>query len=328
MPTLKPPKPGLRGRLREQAVQKTIKVLNGWVSSPFEFEGAARAGIRSALCVNGARWSIADADAEAIVAEGLSAIGAKRPSWEDGQARYIDRGDFCAHCFRPMPDDLVTGGRNFRFCSSECTRAAYQERVSANQISNDSAMSEIYNTIARENQDNKKCLNCGKEFKQISKYNIGKFCSRGCASSARRRKEMTTCLACGTNFISKKGIEKACSRKCASEFGWTTRYDRVCAACGEMFVSKKSDGMFCSKNCRCFSSNMSTSRKVPHSITARLFDYLFSAPIALDRSAKKTEHQANGYGAIGIATPLPALRPREVMYLTAGLFDRLFVSAA
>ena len=68
--------------------------------------------------------------------------------------------------------------------------------------------------------EEKKCLNCGKQFK--TNVSHSKFCSNACKSAYRRKSgidnEKRTCVICGKEFEANKySKKKTCSRKCATK---------------------------------------------------------------------------------------------------------------
>lgn len=87
-----------------------------------------------------------------------------------------------------------------RFCSNKC-KSAYRRK------------SELDNEIGI-------CKQCGKEF-SVNRYKKTKFCSRECASKARRIVETKekNCAVCGKSFTTKKDKEKdVCSIACSNRY--------------------------------------------------------------------------------------------------------------
>ena len=56
-----------KGEKREAAVGGVLMHLRDWRFSPFEREGECRAGVRSALCLEGHSWHRSDAEAASLV---------------------------------------------------------------------------------------------------------------------------------------------------------------------------------------------------------------------------------------------------------------------
>lgn len=313
----------LRGEKRKRVVDEVVKILRHWSSSPFEREGSTLAGLRSGLVLDGNRWAVADFEAAEIVAEGLRIIRAKRPSWEEGQARYVDRGDFCVRCGKPMPDDLVTGGRNQRFCSSICAEAELEQRDTVILARQSSARAQAERMVAREKIEAKACSQCGETFRALNPYRQGGqvYCSQACYHSARVKNPELECLACGKHFRSKmtgRGkLQQFCSAACSDGYGRTTAYSHTCQCCGKLFISTRPDSKFCSRRCLRFVSDWRNEIRIPSKFSDLLFDYLFTAPAALARAEGVT--QAKG-------VPAELERP-EHMFLTVGIFDRLCTAA-
>ena len=132
-----------------------------------------------------------------------------------------------------------------------------------------------------------KCQQCGKEF-EVPYPSLAKkrqFCSRTCASTARRGagnpswKGGTSgtitrvCENCGREYEGRRRHEsKYCSRKCAAAVNLTTPekhprwkgggVTRVCQQCGQEFKVRrcfveKGGGLYCSRECstKAFSAN-------------------------------------------------------------------------
>lgn len=115
----------------ESLLITAVKLLSAFEVTPFEFEASVRTGIRSGLCLQGWHWQPADAFADKIVQSGLRRIGARRPTWKEGQpdyaqddARHYERAQ-CLHCRRPLSQVDYSEWRplNRKFCNSLCTRA-------------------------------------------------------------------------------------------------------------------------------------------------------------------------------------------------------------
>lgn len=116
-------------RDRQKAIRdKVAAIMRAVEPTPFAAEGPCRAGIRSALCLQGWRWPDADAAAAEIVAAALHIVGAKRPTWYQGQPEWTQPGalpvlrDRCKRCRGPIPE-----GRRM-FCCFECKKWHHTER--------------------------------------------------------------------------------------------------------------------------------------------------------------------------------------------------------
>ncbi|MDP5306391.1 hypothetical protein [Paracoccus spongiarum] len=124
----------MRGKLGEtrhralvDRLAKTIRTEReaGRIATLFNLEGPLRHAIRSKLCLQGWRWSDADAMARDLLDATFIRLGANRPSWNEGQPEWlIDGGGLigrlvCARrgCDRPLPE----GHR--KFCGKLCRDA-------------------------------------------------------------------------------------------------------------------------------------------------------------------------------------------------------------
>ena len=120
-------------KARQARVQRIAKVLSQAEPTPFALQAAAVAGIRARLCLKGWPWAAAHWEADQLVKAALDRIGARRPSWAQGQPGYAlsDAHKLfvrtrCARCARPLPEGHT------RWCCWHCYDAAhtslYRER--------------------------------------------------------------------------------------------------------------------------------------------------------------------------------------------------------
>ena len=92
----------------------------GATASLFGLEGPLRHGLRSDLCLQGWRWSEADAMARELLADAFRAARAARPSWNEGQREWtIEAGNLiertrCVRCHSPLPEG------HHKFCNRLC----------------------------------------------------------------------------------------------------------------------------------------------------------------------------------------------------------------
>lgn len=91
------------------------------ISTLFGLEGPLVAVLRADLCLRGWAWWRADMAARDLVGEALRTLGAKRPSWQEGQPEWCDGGVIrsqrirCANCGgAPLPPE------NKVFCCRHC----------------------------------------------------------------------------------------------------------------------------------------------------------------------------------------------------------------
>lgn len=100
--------------------EKITDMMRDAEPTPFAVEGPCRAGIRSSLCLKGWSWALADLVASEIVTAALNTVGAKRPTWLEGQPEYTQPGalpierERCLRCRKPLPDG------HLKFCCDEC----------------------------------------------------------------------------------------------------------------------------------------------------------------------------------------------------------------
>ena len=122
------------GRQLPAEARRDVKMLINLMAaadpSPFALEGVAVALFRSRQCLAGWRFEFADLMARSIVAESLKRVGARRPSWDEGQLWYArhfvyrwvvlaeERQPFCATCGARISDAKNSGSR--RWCSEKC----------------------------------------------------------------------------------------------------------------------------------------------------------------------------------------------------------------
>lgn len=133
VPPLRPRKaraPRLATARRKALVDRCAVILRAGEPTCFAFEANCRHSLRAGLCLNGWSWARADTEAAEIVAEALRRIGARRPTWREGQPRYTQEGfspierSRCIWCARGLPDD------RWLYCCTTCSqRARHVRRV-------------------------------------------------------------------------------------------------------------------------------------------------------------------------------------------------------
>lgn len=324
--------PILGGARRRKCVDKVADILGTWHSSHFEHEGVTRAGLRSEFCLQGYRWSLADREAESIVGDALKAIGAKRPTEDEGQPRYIDIGDFCMHCGQPMPDDLVTGGRKQRYCSFECASAERVLRKQRGELSEKTAMFAIRGLMSKQKMKPKVCAECGKDFVSSSAgwHAYAKYCSRDCFAASYQRdskKAPRDCLACGTTFKPWNADQKYCGKKCARGAVLERYFISACQACGTTFRSNMPKQIYCGKVCNGYA--YAATHNPPKKMSAKVFDFTFTGPIAAARFEVRQKPQEPGeVVALSFGQP-PSwgkCEPSTAMFLTSGIFDQMMAA--
>ncbi len=269
--------PALRGERKKHVINKVMDVMRDWRQTPFEHEGAARAGLRSALCLDGIRWSRADIQAEEIVADCLRRLGAKRPTWDEGQPGAVAPRDNCAWCWGAMPAEALAEGRTARFCSADCARNALLKVDHEDVASYRAAHAKVAAIAKREKAPPAVCLQCSEPFQPMKiKNRWSKFCSRTCAWDYQRVPKKR-CLECGTMFRPQNKGGNAgtfCSMACKSKHGSLLRFNKTCDWCGTSFVAKQDAVACCGPRCRDARYNLLTGRRPLKQLTAPAFDYV------------------------------------------------------
>lgn len=278
------PRQVIKGDRRTHVVDQVVALLKAFTSSPFQHEGALRAGIRSALCMAGHRWALADLEAEAIVAEGLRRIGAVRPSWAEGQWTHTDSPDFCSWCRKPMDDVERTRGQ--RFCSPHCARCALERRDYETHAGKEAISRSAYRLISKMKRPPITCVHCGKQFH--SDATRARFCSNTCAMTHRwvdNTLPDKTCEHCGTLFHPLRLKQRACSLSCgrfilhADKRAALASETRTCLTCEETFTPTAKESTCCSDRCRLrknYLARKRAARLAPPSLTAEIFDGWFA----------------------------------------------------
>jgi hypothetical protein len=155
--------------------------------TPFAVEGPGRAGVRARLCLDGWPWGQADAAAADVVQAALQIVGAKRPTWEQGQPDWTQEAvlpiqrERCARCGKSLPDDSE-GWR--KYCGPLCAKAAKVDLRTMKDQADDYAKRKAWLASWSKKQPAKECPGCGRAFRP--KYQDAKYCSKKCFNDARR----------------------------------------------------------------------------------------------------------------------------------------------
>jgi len=164
---------------RQKSIQgKIADMMREAEPTPFAFEGPCRAGIRASLCLQGWHWGMADVIAADIVLAALGMVGARRPTWMEGQPEYTQPGalpierERCKRCNKPLPE----GHR--KFCGRECGNAYNAVRLSDEQRERRSVMQRARMAAWSKKQPHRTCECCGYEFQP--KAPKQRFCSPEC----------------------------------------------------------------------------------------------------------------------------------------------------
>jgi hypothetical protein len=116
------------GLIRSIGIVVSEALDAGEATTHWTFEGMLIAILRAEMCLRSIPWRDADEAARAVVIEALTAIGAKRPSWQEGQPEWTDGGviretrTLCANCEGPLPEGHKV------YCGKICGDAARARR--------------------------------------------------------------------------------------------------------------------------------------------------------------------------------------------------------
>jgi hypothetical protein len=276
---IKPPKPGkrlLRAKERIEAGETLRELMGQWRSTPFENEGAVTSGLRSSLCLAGHPWDQSDNEARLLVGECLDAIGAVRPTHEQGQREYAIRQEQCAWCYGQIPDELDVGNHAQRYCSDVCARSALQHRDFKIKSNNDAAYAAAMDVVRRAKMPIITCQECARDFRPTSRE--AKYCSPQCDAAGRakalRKYPDRPCATCRTVFRPMEPTSKYCSAGCAYAGRSTFAEERECQCCGTQYVAKSPVAKFCSETCGNVVRRFRSPEFRPKSLTPRVFDYV------------------------------------------------------
>lgn len=238
----------LKGQQREHVVGKVETLLRQWTQSKFEYEGTCRHSIREALCLLGYRWQVSDIEAEGIVQEALNRIGAKRPTWAEGQPYYTDARENCINCGNAIrPEDY---GPKAKFCSVECASALHRRMAAQDEKLSTGIARIAKDTVRKARQPSKKCEHCERTF--VPSYNShGRFCSHRCYHDHER----------------------------------VPTREAQCEWCSKKFTATRSDAKFCSKSCSEQIGQVRRGKWLPKQLSGPVFDFFYTVPINASRPA-------------------------------------------
>jgi len=95
------------------------------------------------------------------------------------------------------------------------------------------------------------CDHCGREYSRRRESELGKYCSRDCASISRRKDVAARCEQCGGEFSYRAGrkVRRFCSKACAAD-SLRRQVEHTCDRCGAVFTRVPTQaGKYCSKEC-------------------------------------------------------------------------------
>jgi len=228
-------------------ITKAMDIMDDWRLTPFEYEGACRASMRSALCLSGSPWDHADAEAAEIVRQALAGMGAERPDWDEGQPELLTPRDECAWCHGPIEDDP---DQVRRFCSVECARASILRRNEEGNYRETLIGRSAFKLVDRSTKRPRKCAQCGKEFRPVHNGKDQRYCSRTCVDLSLQTGGFNhQCVECGISFNTRLSRSKFCSHKCVGQHQkkrTSARFLVRCEWCGSHFIGKSGNATFCS----------------------------------------------------------------------------------
>lgn len=221
--------------LRNRLLDTVIVILKEGRPTLFALEGTCRHHVRAFLCVEGWGWEEADIASADIVLTALNRIGAKRPSWADGQPEYRGNGFHgnMRRCINQKCHALLEDNQKL-YCSDHCrhyvvvTRWNEQNREykNASQVINRAkrkaadpdaykAKNQEYYLREKEKRPVRECVLCGKPFKANKTQ---RYCSDACKYKRNEADKERACVVCFNRFFVRWASEpkQTCSRKCAA----------------------------------------------------------------------------------------------------------------
>lgn len=245
---IRPRKTLIEGKARERVVRDIIDILEDYRLSVFESEGPIRASIRSVLCLAGNGWEPSDNESAGLIAAALHKMGAKRPTWFQGQQSYITGKERCLHCSCELPEEIIANRE--RYCSFVCKNAIALCKPDLERYANRQAYARTWYVMSNVTASERPCRQCTNPYR--SAYADQKFCSYDCANVAQTNPARhRTCGHCQAAFIDhQKGGrgQRYCSVPCRMAAWKTSEFE--CCVCSETFEAKHANARFCGPKCR------------------------------------------------------------------------------
>lgn len=232
-------RPIFKGERRKAMISDVMDMLRDWRLSPFEQEASCRHALRSLLCLGGHGWNRSDCEAANLVAESLHFIGAKRPSWEQGQRDYTTAHEDCRNCGKALDRYRM----RTMFCSPSCAAVYLRNRASEARDAADKARWGAYQKVRYLKTQRRTCVHCLATFHPYHDAAKQRFCSKPCMYAFRDSQAAAV-------------------------------HQKICEWCGVAFAAKTKRALFCKSLCQMQESRMRTGRLIPKKISAPVFDYI------------------------------------------------------
>lgn len=181
-----PPRMRKLRRERRIAIRDALaEMMRTAEPTAFALEAPGRYALRVILICGGWTWGQADTEAALLVMAALQYVGAKRPTWKQGQPEYTQDGhaprtrERCARCAKPLPEG------NYRWCSDVCFHAALYDRRRRRDMDEINAKERIYRAAWSERQPPRECKACGRTFRP-KRNNAQVYCSVACRDDGHR----------------------------------------------------------------------------------------------------------------------------------------------
>jgi hypothetical protein len=207
------------------------------------------------MCLQGMRWSRADAMAGEIVTLALHRIGAShRPTWRAGQPEIREHEEFfwCKAC-----GGYIEEGSSKPWCSAECNSTLIKRRWRSeiDERAREVAASLI---CGRDSPDDsswreaeRSCRRCGGLFTPTARRQ--RYCSRVCARQAGKLAPVA-CPICTTAFSPTNDQQAHCSVACTDEAARRRARahlgERACSICSKPFAPFHGRQIYCGRSCQ------------------------------------------------------------------------------
>ncbi|WP_430251681.1 hypothetical protein [Neorhizobium sp. DAR64860/K0K1] len=310
----------IKGPRRQHVIHRVIDMMDDWRLSPWEHEGATRAGLRSALCEQGNGWGPSDAEAAALIEAALKDMGKTvRPTWLQGQREAVTPRENCLGCGNPLGADELE--RRDRLCSEQCRRSVAEYSAGLHQLANRRVYSRSWYLLAKSTAPERPCEICEKGYR--SPFPQQKFCSYECSGEAQRNpKRHLQCAHCHGAFVSHQATGKAqryCSKACRLAAWEMSEYR--CEVCDCQFEARN-QARFCGQKCRNVHANEERKRTAPH-VDCVICGNAFQSHRGASTCSHSCRAQLKVRNMRKTSAEVIVLRP-----LSARVFDSIFRKAA